>query len=150
MGLSLADAVSLLAQRGFAIGAETRTDGTNSADSVLAADPAPGTRHAPGTAVALQVASGRNAIPPVTGLSVADASAALIAAGFVPSVEYGGAGEQGVVIASAPAAGTVHPLGTGVALRAPASAPPSATPAPPAPSSSPTPQPSGSATPVVP
>lgn len=150
VGLTVDEARALLRQRGFTVGTETHADGTTAADTVLAADPAPGTRHSPGTAVTLQIASGRNVIPSVIGQSVTDASAALSAAGFVASVEYGGTGEPGVVVGSSPDAGAVHALGSAVTVRAPVAAAPSATPSAPAPSAPPSPQPSGSATPVVP
>ncbi|MDF2555222.1 MAG: hypothetical protein K0R60_1117 [Microbacterium sp.] len=149
IGLSRDEAAALLVQQGFTVGSESRTDGTAASDIVLSSEPAPGSRREPGTAVALQVASGRNAVPSVVGLSAAEASQALAAAGFAAAVDDRGTGAPGVVAGSTPAAGSVQPLGATITLHVPPVPPPSAPPAP-QPSTTPTPQPSGTATPAAP
>jgi serine/threonine-protein kinase len=149
VGLSRDEAAALLVQQGFTVGSESRADGTAASDIVLSSEPAPGSRREPGTAVALQVASGRNAVPSVVGLSAAEASQALAAAGFAAAVDDRGTGAPGVVAGSTPAAGSVQPLGATITLHVPPVPPPSAPPAP-QPSTTPTPQPSGTATPAAP
>lgn len=150
VGLSLDEARTRLTASGFAIGTETAVDSTSPAGTVLSADPAPGARHPRGATVSLQYASGRNAVPPVVGSSVADAAGLLRAAGFVATVRDAGAGAPGIVTASEPVAGAVVGLGSEVTLWVPTSAPPPSSPSPATPSPGPTPLPSPSATPVAP
>ncbi|MDQ1129044.1 serine/threonine protein kinase [Microbacterium sp. SORGH_AS_0888] len=148
-GLSLADATSQLTRNGLTTGAITRVSAALAADTVISSEPAAGVPRPAGSSVALQVASGSNAVPPVVGQTVADATAALTAAGFAAVVSETGGGTPDTVTASSVAAGQVLAIGSTIVLSTPPR-PPVVTPTP-APTASPsrtaTPTPSGTATP---
>ncbi|MAL07194.1 MAG: hypothetical protein CMH36_10265 [Microbacterium sp.] len=145
VGLSRADAEAALVRAGLRVGRVESVDAAASADTVVTASATRGVRLAAGSAVDLAVASGRNAVPDVTGLDADTAGARLTAAGF-PSAVVGGVPGQPVISYSP--TGSV-PLGTAVALTL-ASAP-SPTPTPPGsatPSMTPTPSPTPTGTPT--
>ncbi|MBN9153307.1 MAG: protein kinase [Microbacterium sp.] len=81
---SLAGAPAALAAVGLRLGTVVEEDSPREKGAVLASDPAIGARVAPGTTVSLTVASGRNAVPAVAGMSREAAFEAIRSAGFVP------------------------------------------------------------------
>ncbi|MET8986278.1 PASTA domain-containing protein [Nonomuraea wenchangensis] len=112
-------ALSALAAAGLKAGAVTRTCSAKPDDSVLAARPAPGTRVAGGTAVALTVSREGVNVPSVVGRSRADARAALRAAGLTARARgqvVDNASQVGVVIAQSLQAGTCAGSGAAVVL----------------------------------
>lgn len=70
--------------------------------SIISQTPAPGTKMAKGTAIVVVVSQGAavRALPPIAGKTLADASAAVTSAGFVPTKveEYSDTVEQGMTI----------------------------------------------------
>jgi len=134
-GLPRADAAARLAAAGLTVGAATSRDGIATAGTVLETQPAPGAPVAPGTAVALVVASGRNAVPELHGQTMLAAGATLSAAGFavVERSVVDSTVPDRTVLGSEPGAGTVVALGetvTVVVSRLPAQPTPSPTPTP--------------------
>ena len=134
-GLPRADAAARLAAAGLTVGAATSRDGIATAGTVLETQPAPGAPVAPGTAVALVVASGRNAVPELHGQTMLSAGATLSAAGFavVERSVVDSTVPDRTVLGSEPGAGTVVALGetvTVVVSRLPAQPTPSPTPTP--------------------
>lgn len=115
-GLGLGEATQALQAVGLRVGDVTRVDGATAADIVLELDPGAGTWREVGSAVALRVASGANSVPGVAGLSLADATAALAAAGFSPLVEYSGTGPIGIALSAWPVTGTALPVGSIVSI----------------------------------
>ncbi|MGW5160445.1 protein kinase domain-containing protein [Nonomuraea wenchangensis] len=112
-------ALSALAAAGLKAGAVTRTCSAKPDDSVLAARPAPGTRVAGGTAVALTVSREGVNVPSVVGRSRADARAALRAAGLTGRARgqvVDNPSQVGVVIAQSLQAGTCAGSGAAVVL----------------------------------
>ncbi|MEU4511970.1 PASTA domain-containing protein [Nonomuraea wenchangensis] len=112
-------ALSALAAAGLKAGAVTRTCSAKPDDSVLAARPAPGTRVAGGTAVALTVSREGVSVPSVVGRSRADARAALRAAGLTARARgqvVDNASQVGVVIAQSLQAGACAGSGAAVVL----------------------------------
>lgn len=81
-GVSLAAAERLLTAAGLLPGAISRQDSPLAADAVLSSGSPSGAAVPEGTAIDLVVASGSNAVPPVTGLTSQAAVQALQAAGF--------------------------------------------------------------------
>lgn len=150
-GLSLADATSRLTQHGLVLGPISRVSAAVAADTVIGSNPTEGEQRPTGSAVALQLASGSNVVPVVVGLTVAEASSALTAAGFGAVVSETGGGAPGTVSAASVAAGQILALGSTVVLATPprqAVATPTPTPAPvPTPTRTTVPTPTGSATP---
>ncbi|MBB2967743.1 serine/threonine-protein kinase [Leifsonia aquatica] len=141
-GLSRADAAARLAAAGLTAGSVTSRDGIAAAGTVLQTQPASGVPAAPGTAVALVVASGRNAVPELHGQTMLAAGATLSAAGFavIERSVVDSTVPDRTVLGSEPGAGTVVALGetvTVVVSRLPAQ--PTTTPTPaPTPTSQPT------------
>ncbi len=84
-GLSADEASAAIRRAGLTVGDIAQRDGVVARAAVLETDPAPGRHVAPGTAVALAIASGMNVVPDVLGLDGARAARALREAGFVPS-----------------------------------------------------------------
>lgn len=150
-GLSLADATSRLTQHGLVLGPISRVNAAVAADTVIGSSPAEGEQRPAGSAVALQLASGSNVVPVVVGLTVAEASSALTAAGFGAIVSETGGGTPGTVSAASVAAGQILALGSTVVLATPPRQEPATPSPPPAPLPTPTrttvPSPTGSATP---
>jgi beta-lactam-binding protein with PASTA domain len=117
------------------LGFRPRLDGERPNDSfpqgtVIWQDPPPGTVLQPNSVVQLVLSSGPPlvAVPDVIGLNLPSAGKILAAAGVrVGTVDTTSAGEeQGVVVATRPAAGVGRPRGAAVALvvsRGPAAAP---------------------------
>jgi beta-lactam-binding protein with PASTA domain len=117
------------------LGFRPRLDGERPNDSfpqgtVIWQDPPPGTVLQPNSVVQLVLSSGPPlvAVPDVIGLNLPQAGKILAAAGVrVGTVDTTSAGEeQGVVVATRPAAGVGRPRGAAVALvvsRGPAAAP---------------------------
>ncbi|QOC24678.1 PASTA domain-containing protein [Microbacterium hominis] len=138
-GLGLAEATAALESAGLAVGDLARVDGPAPADVVLESSPGAGERVREGSPVTLRLASGSNAIPAVVGMTLADAQAALVSAGFASRTAVVGAGPSGAVSASMPSAGERAPVGTVVVLSIPGE-----TVATPTPSASPTPVPTPS------
>jgi len=134
-GLSRADAAARLAAAGLTAGSVTSRDGIAAAGTVLQTQPGAGVPAAPGTAVALVVASGRNAVPELHGQTVLAAGATLSAAGFavVERSIVDSTVPDRTVLGSEPGAGTVVALGetiTVVVSRLPAQPTTTPTPAP--------------------
>jgi eukaryotic-like serine/threonine-protein kinase len=107
------------------LGFRPRLDGERPNDvfpagTVIWQDPPPGTVLQPNSVVQLVLSSGPAlvAVPDVVGLAVPQARAILAAAGVrVGAVDSSAAGEeQGVVLATRPAAGVGRPRGAAVAL----------------------------------
>jgi beta-lactam-binding protein with PASTA domain len=108
------------------LGFRPRLDGERPNDSfpagtVIWQDPPPGTVLAPNTVVQLVLSTGPAlvAVPDVIGLNVPQAGKILSAAGVrVGSIDSSSAGgqEQGIILATRPAAGVGRPRGSAVAL----------------------------------
>ncbi|MEU6793733.1 PASTA domain-containing protein [Nonomuraea wenchangensis] len=112
-------ALSALSAAGLKAGAVTRTCSAKPDDSVLAARPAPGTRVAGGTAVALTVSREGVSVPSVVGRSRADARAALRAAGLTARARgqvVDNPSQVGVVIAQSLQPGACAGSGAAVVL----------------------------------
>ncbi|GAB3396737.1 hypothetical protein GCM10027515_00150 [Schumannella luteola] len=152
-GMGLGEATSRLAELGLAVGVVSESDSPQAQSTVLSA---PATAVA-GSRVDLVVASGRNRVPEVSGLTVAAAQDALTAAGFGSNVTGAaagsgsgsgsgsggstgaGTGDSGtalVATGTSPIAGTSVAIGTVIELRVTSRAP-SASPSPARPSPSP-------------
>lgn len=129
-GAGLAQATEQLIAHGFVVGAVSRVDAAVAAETVLASDPAAGETRPAGATVTLRVASGRNAIPAVAGLTAADAAGVLAGAGFDSTIVEAGSGTPGLVAGSAPAAGESAMVGTAVVLTVPRAPVPTVTPTP--------------------
>ncbi|GAB2527566.1 hypothetical protein GCM10027064_25680 [Microbacterium petrolearium] len=114
---TLADAEAALAQAGLRLGAVNRVEAAEAADRVLGQRPEPGSRAEPGTAVDVTVASGRNTVPDVRGMSVPAAIAVLLSAGFEAVADQQPASAAATVAGSEPAAGAVLRVGVTVSLR---------------------------------
>jgi serine/threonine-protein kinase len=135
------EAQAALTAQGFVVGQVSPRDSSETAGQLLEQHPEPGSMSRRGSAVDLVVASGSNVVPPVAGLSVTAAIAALKASGFVAA--SGGLSPSSKVGGSSPAAGQVKKLGTTITLVVVVT--PSATTPTPSPVDSPTPSASPSA-----
>lgn len=136
---TLADAKRALTDAGLEVGELTVVESEHAGDTVLASTPAAGTRAAEGSVVSLTVASGFNRVPPVVGLSRAEALVALQNAGFMVAIgttRTAGVA-TGTVVGTDPGQGTSLALTTTVTLLE-AEPPPRPTPSPPAPTGTPT------------
>ncbi len=148
-GTSLDEARAILAAAGLSAAASPLTsDDPRPAGTVLALTPAPGERVAPGTAVALTIASGFTVVPDVRGRGADDAQYTVASAGLeialrrVPTAAL----PAGTVMDAEPAAGTRVQRGARVTLVLagdPATPAPTTSPSP----SRPTPTPTGEPTP---
>lgn len=112
---SLAEAEAQLTAAGLILGRVTYVESPIAADQVLTQYPLGGAAAA-GSTVDLTVASGKNVVPPVSGLTFAAASALLTSAGFLVSGDRPDATASMVVIRSDPDTGAVLPLGASVTL----------------------------------
>ncbi|MBA3020131.1 PASTA domain-containing protein [Propionicimonas sp.] len=112
---SLAEAEASLNAAGLAVGVITKIPSAQSAGTVLGQTPQAGRSVTPGAKVDLRIASGSNIVPTVDGLTVAEARAALSAAGFTGS-SPAGYPEEAVVSGSRPAADVLFHLGGTVFL----------------------------------
>ncbi|MGA1836276.1 PASTA domain-containing protein [Herbiconiux sp. 11R-BC] len=134
---SLAAARDALAAAGLSLGTISAENSLLVADTVLRADPVPGSAIPVGGTVNLVVASGSNLVPHVAGTLRADAQASLRGSGFevIVSTKEDDAA-PGTVLSVAPAEGTAAALGSTINLvvaapRTPvATSTPTATPAP--------------------
>ena len=120
-GLDFDEATQRLAQAGFkAEQGERRYNNTAPKMTVLEQSPPPGAREGIGEKVTLVVSGGQRmvAVPPVTGMTRADAQAALEKEGFdVDDVsEAPSNAPRGTVIATRPAIGTAVSVPSSVAL----------------------------------
>lgn len=88
VGKTTSEASSLLADQGLRIGSSETVDSTSEKDTVVSSDPQAGSSVEEGTAVNIEVASGMNEIPNVTGFDLAKAKATLEDAGFVANPNY--------------------------------------------------------------
>ena len=120
-GLEQSAAEGDLRAAGLAVGAVTRQfHETVPVDHVISQNPAAETLVAPGTAVALVIASDvidQLSVPAVTGLSRAQAEATIVAAGLVVGSViqgYSATIPAGAVISTEPAAGTLIDIGSPV------------------------------------
>ena len=89
-----AQALQALEKLGLVLGQETRSDSPLAADHIISSDPAAGELVPRGSTVSLNVATGRNKVPQVTGLTSADALQQLSAAGFTVALN----GDDGVPV----------------------------------------------------
>lgn len=135
---ALSVAADALRSRGLELGTVTRATSPQPAGTVLHQSPKAGSRARAGTPVDLVVASGRNRVPDVTGLTVATALATLRAAGFTGVADSTDAADTALVTGSVPDAEAQASVGTTVVLvverfdpsPTPSDSAPSATPAP--------------------
>jgi hypothetical protein len=108
---------------GLSLGTVTRVSSPELAGTVLGGSRAAGERLDSGSSVDLQVASGSNVVPDVTGRTPGEARALLEGAGFVPVVVESRSGPgtapatvSDTVLGTQPGAGTVLRLGVSVTL----------------------------------
>jgi beta-lactam-binding protein with PASTA domain len=118
-GLSLSAAQDALRSRGLTAGAIKRSDGVAAAGTVLAANPAFGTTTAPGSSIALTIASGNQRIPSdLVGQTRQAVIDSLTRVGFDTRVfvQDTNVYATDVVLAVDPAPGTSRPLGSTVTV----------------------------------
>jgi hypothetical protein len=121
-GLVQANAEAAIIAAGLTVGATTTAhSGTVPAGAVINQSPAAGTNVAPGVPVELEVSLGSAlvAVPEVTGLTQADAQAAILAAGLTVgaiTTAHSNTVPAGAVISQSPAAGTNMASGSPVNL----------------------------------
>lgn len=113
---TLADAEQALLAAGFRVGTITREDSAERAETVLQQRPAPGAQVVAGAVVDLTVASGRNAVPQVAGMSLGTATAVLETAGFLVAPQPSVVPADRTVTGSDPPAGTVLRVGVTISL----------------------------------
>ncbi len=121
---TLQEAQASLAAQGFVVGQVTPRNSSQVEGLLLEQHPEPGSLSPRGSAVDLVIASGRNAVPQVAGLTVTAATAQLKAAGFVVA---GQVRAGSLVGGSTPMGGQVVRVGSTVTLVASTTTP---TPAP--------------------
>lgn len=122
---TLSQAEAALARAGLDLGSVRPVESSRPEDTVLDQLPAAEKYVARGTAVDLTVASGRNLVPQVAGLTVAEAIAALEAAGFTASTADPDVSSETVVESTSPAVGTVVEVGARVTALVQTDTPPS-------------------------
>ena len=110
---TLRDATDALSAQGFVVGQVTSRNSNQVEGRLLEQHPAPGSLSPRGSAVDLVVSTGRNAVPQLTGLTVAAVTAQLKAAGFTVA---GQVSSGSLVGGSSPAGGQVVRVGTTVTL----------------------------------
>ena len=113
---TLAQASATLRAAGFQLGRVTRVASARGAGTVLSQEPGAGVRAARGSTVDLVVASGRNLVPDVTGLSIAAAVELLTEAGFSPQADLPAVTSDLLVTGSEPVADATARVGTVVTL----------------------------------
>ncbi|PZQ46931.1 MAG: hypothetical protein DI570_26785, partial [Phenylobacterium zucineum] len=116
LGGTLAQASATLRAAGFQLGRVTRVASSRGAGTVLRQEPGAGVRAARGSTVDLVVASGRNLVPDVTGLSIAAAVELLTEAGFSPQAGLPATTSDLLVTGSEPVADATARVGTVVTL----------------------------------
>jgi serine/threonine protein kinase len=117
---TLQDVQGALGAQGFVVGQVTQRNSSESEGRLLSQNPQPGSLAPRGSAVDLVIASGRNAVPQLAGLTFTAATAQLKAAGFVAA---GQASSGSLVGGSTPAGGQVVRVGSTVTLVASAATP---------------------------
>ncbi|MFD2026288.1 serine/threonine protein kinase [Promicromonospora aerolata] len=113
---TLAEAQAALDDVGLVLGEVTRADAPAPADSLLGQRPGAGRTIRAGAAVDVTVASGRNAVPAVEGMTLGAATAELESAGFEPVLEDPNAPPTLPSSGTTPTAGTVLRLGVRVTV----------------------------------
>lgn len=113
---TLAEAQDALRGVGLVLGEVTRADSPEPADTVLGQRPAAGRGVLAGAAVNVTVASGRNVVPTVVGMTLGAAVAELESAGFEPVLEDPNAPPTLPASGTAPGARTVLRLGVSVTV----------------------------------
>jgi eukaryotic-like serine/threonine-protein kinase len=118
-GLSLSEASNLLGQNGFTVDQTTESSGTHDEGTVIGTDPPAGTSQPKGATITVIVSSGPATVPvpPVVGLSEANAINTLQSQGFVPNVieqDTFDPSENGRVIAQSPEGNTTAEEGSTV------------------------------------
>jgi serine/threonine-protein kinase len=126
---SLGEAEAALTQVGLRLGKVTQVLSAEPAGTILRQRPAAGSAVAVGAMVQLWVASGSNAVPAVSGLTVAAASAVLESSGFTLTDASRALSPEEIVTESQPAVGTSLRLGVAVTLIVTPTPTPSETPA---------------------
>jgi serine/threonine-protein kinase len=118
-GVSLAAAERLLTAAGLLPGAISRQDSPLAADAVLSTGSPAGAAVPEGTAIDLVVASGSNAVPPVTGLTSQAAVQAVQAAGFAVRLDSRAVtspSQADIVLEASPGVGSRQATGSVVSL----------------------------------
>ena len=122
-GRTEGDASSLLEDDGFAVSQTTEHDNTIAAGRVLRTEPPAGSTRPRGSTITLVVSSGpeqqNETVPSVIGLSEANATQVLEAAGFVVDVkdqEVLNPADDGKVVSQSPNGGTSRPSGSTVTI----------------------------------
>lgn len=87
--LSREDALNTLSKAGLIFDGETTVESSLNADSVISTQPSIGTFVMPNTKVSLVIASGRNRVPQVVGLTQEEATRQLHESGFTVTVANG-------------------------------------------------------------
>jgi serine/threonine-protein kinase len=121
VGKQVADATNDLIAAGFRVSTRDQQTTTDKPGTVLAQDPASGTRLQPGRTVTLTVAAAPTtaSVPAVVGKSASDAVNALLAAGFVPHEivrPVSSTAQDGIVISQTPAGGRQAKKGSRVTI----------------------------------
>lgn len=138
--LQLDEASERIVSAGFVVGVVTSADSRWTEGTVIETSPVSGERAAFGSAVAVTVASGYNAVPTVIGLEVHAALESVAGAGFTTASAPTSTVGIGV-IRTDPVGGTRRVVGSTVTVFEPASAPS------PTPTATPTPTPTPTAVP---
>lgn len=138
--LQLDEASERIVSAGFVVGVVTSADSRWTEGTVIETSPVSGDRAAFGSAVAVTVASGYNAVPTVIGLEVHAALESVAGAGFTTASAPTSTVGIGV-IRTDPVGGTRRVVGSTVTVFEPASAPS------PTPTATPTPTPTPTAVP---
>jgi serine/threonine-protein kinase len=110
---TLQDAQAALAAQGFVVGQVTTKNSNQVEGRLLEQQPGPGSLSPRGSAVDLDIASGRNVVPQVGGQTLATATAQIKAAGFAVT---GRVSAGSLVAGSSPAGGQVVRVGSTVTL----------------------------------
>ncbi|MGN6688415.1 MAG: Stk1 family PASTA domain-containing Ser/Thr kinase, partial [Actinomycetales bacterium] len=113
VGMTADEATAALTKAGLTVGTTDEQDSDKPQGTVLSTDPASGTPVDKGSAVALTVASGSNAVPNVQGADVDAATQTLTGAGFkVATINVANADNApGTVLDQDPKSGQAEPLG---------------------------------------
>ena len=132
VGLSLDEATQALRDNDLALGDTTPVPSEDPQGTVRKVDPGEGETVPVGTRVDIRYASGKNRVPDVTGLSEAEAVAAIEDAGFAPNrtTEETAEAPPGQVVSQSPGAGEARRLGSRVTYVVAEEPPPSETPTP--------------------
>lgn len=119
VGFSQDAAITALKAAGFQVSTIQQVDdNTQAAGNVVSTDPPANTVTPLTTPVTLRVATGKVAVPPVTGKALADAQTDLLKAGLTVKVTQvdDGAVAEGTVLKQAPESGAIVDVGSAVEL----------------------------------